>query len=295
MKRIFLANDTSSGHCGSKAVMNSIYNSLSGHYIVGKHYVHVDTMADKTKELIDKSEIVIVNGEGTIHHRNRAGTTLMEILKYGQEQNKKTMLINTVFDNPTPYYNEVLQKLDYLSVREQLSYENAIKCGANPEILLDSCVDPINISNASTLIPDFRNKIVLGGAHPAVMCYNIFKTLDFPELSCQMRSPLSSFNTIIQSLKKAQLYITDQHHGLYAAGIAGIPFVVAPSNSHKIEGLIKWSGLPIKICNTRDEIMKQIRFATDIKNKHIYDDFHKFITSGNFLNKEKMEKILNEI
>ena len=42
MKRIFLANDTNSGHSGSKAVMKSINNILSSHYVVGRHYVHTD-------------------------------------------------------------------------------------------------------------------------------------------------------------------------------------------------------------------------------------------------------------
>jgi len=272
--------------------MKSINNILSSHYVVGRHYVHTDKFNDKFKELIDKSEVVVVNGEGTIHHQNRAGTVLMDILKYAQDTNKKTMLINTVLDFPAPYYNEVFKKLDYLSVREILSYDKAKQCGGNPEVLLDSCVDPINFTDKNVLVQDTRGLTLKGNAHPGVSEYAILKTIDLPILAFKR---IFTFNTIVKSLKNARVYVTGQHHGIYAAGLAGIPFVPLSSNSHKIEGLIKWSGLPIKICRNRNDIMEQIRFASNKDNKHIYDDFHKFITSGNFLNKEKMEKLLNEI
>ena len=118
--KIFLGNDASCGHSGSKAVMKSILNMLSEHEIIKIHQVG---RPFDIKD-IEKCDIVIVNGEGTIHHNRPAGNILMEILKTGQRLNKKTFLINAVFQQEPTYYNEVLKNLDYFSVREVLSRDN---------------------------------------------------------------------------------------------------------------------------------------------------------------------------
>ena len=140
MANIFLGNDTSLGHAGCKAVMKSLFNVLNDHRIIKIHKVG-DNFDIKN---IKKCDAVIVNGEGTIHHNKRAGNILMEILKTGQQLGKKTILINSVFQQEPLFYPEVLKNLDYFAVREILSQENARKCGGNPELLLDSSADIIN-------------------------------------------------------------------------------------------------------------------------------------------------------
>ena len=65
-------------------------------------------------------------------------------------------------------------------------------------------------------------------------------------------------------------------------------FIPLPSNSHKIEGLIKWSGLPIKVCKSVKEIEEQIIWSLD--NKPIFQEFQDFLFNQKYFTSETIEK-----
>lgn len=50
-----------------------------------------------------------------------------------------------------------------------------------------------------------------------------------------------------------------------------------PSNSHKIEGLIKISGIPIPVCSNARELSSAIRYCKN--NKNAYEEFFPFLES----------------
>ncbi|EKD61810.1 MAG: hypothetical protein ACD_54C00088G0001, partial [uncultured bacterium] len=61
----------------------------------------------------------------------------------------------------------------------------------------------------------------------------------------------------------------------------GCPFIATPSNSHKIESFINWTGLPIPICLRQDEIESAMAFAR--RNPSIYVELQDFLRSQSVL------------
>jgi hypothetical protein len=62
---------------------------------------------------------------------------------------------------------------------------------------------------------------------------------------------------------------------VYLAGLAGTPFVALPSNTRKIEGLIKASRIPLPICKTHADLENSTKFATS--NPSLFQEFKAFL------------------
>jgi hypothetical protein len=262
--KIYLCNDTFKGHSGSKAVMNSLRKLLSHHEIIGVHeYIAKDFNAD----LIKKSDAVVVNGEGTIHH-NR-GEVLIDILRYAQAVDKKTYLINSVIDVDKMLHPDVFRKLDYFSVREDLSQAKARAYTlTNPKVVLDLCL----LSPKGSQTIDYKDEMVKIGTHPEA--FMNLDSYEIPEVKLD-----TSFGDIVENLKTAHLCITGRHHGVYACAMAGIPFVPVSGNCHKIEGLIstvnQMFDTPIKTCRTKKEVEEGIQFA--LNNRKVFEHFARYL------------------
>ena len=243
------------------------------------------------KQAFKRCEAVFVNGEGAIHHDCKLANFLLGVLKEGQRLKKKSLLVNCVFQDMSPHWGDVLKKLDYFSVREPLSAEHAKRCGGNPEVLLDSCADPQFLNGkpirqlSKIVVGDTLPSSPVGAESPGGDVLSVFRYERF-RLTCL-------FEDFVATLKTTKCYITGQHHGVYGAGLAGVPFVPLPSNTHKIESLIQWSGLPIKVCRTAKEVKEQIPYA--LRNHHIYKAFHKFLLSKDIFDAAKADKILGKL
>jgi len=264
--RIYLLNDTSAEHAGCNAVMRSIRAACTGHDIIAVHRV-----GELWRDLaaIKACDAVLVNGEGTIHHRAEKGRFLLEVLREAQELGKKTLLVNALFQEEPPFYPDVLRNLDYFSVREPMSAQCARRCGGNPVVRLDSCAG-IDLSAGASF--KVSAAAVRGDTHPAAPTHGLLEKLDLAHLGLGGR-----FEDVVATLKTCRLYVTGQHHGVYAAGLAGIPFVPVVSNSHKIESLIEWSALPIPVCRTLEEVQQGIEYA--LNHPEVYEEFHDFLMS----------------
>jgi hypothetical protein len=270
VKTIYLFNDTGRvNHAGCRAVMRSIRRHLRGFKIIAAHRVNQKVI---DYDAMAACDIVLVNGEGTIHHDRRVGNFLLEALRQGQEMGKTTVLVNALYQQYQLDYADVLKRLDFFAVRESLSAKFARRAGGKPKVLLDSAADPTFITYRE---PPKRPKhgILVGETHIKSPCHGFLEQYrDYKRL--RLRGTL---NECVAILRKATCYITGQHHGVYAAGIAGIPFVAIPSNSHKIQGLIQWSGLPIPICRRQEDLQPAIDFA--LENPEVFRQFQAFLAS----------------
>jgi hypothetical protein len=265
--KVYFLNDTSgTKHAGCRAVMRSLRHHLRDVEIIGTHRVG-GTSFDS--DLIDACDVVFVNGEGTIHHNSARANLLLSALAAGQERRKRTFLVNALFQQDHDRYPGTLERLDWFSVREPASARCAGKFGGRPAVLLDSAADQLFLGSGRPLFN--ASGVLKGGTHPASPAAGIFDRIEVPELSISA----GSFEDLVATLRTADVYLTGQHHGVYAAGLAGIPFVAAPSNSHKIEALIAWAGLPIPICRSPDEVAPAIEFARS--NYDIYRHFNEFL------------------
>lgn len=232
--------------------------------IIGAHKVHE---LGYNKAAFNLADTIIVNGEGTIHHNAKAGNFLMDMLEKGQREGKRTCLINAVFQQEPPYCKKILQDLDIFWVREELSYENARDCGGNPDVKPDLSANYVrwkmpDFSTQSEGVPRF---VVYGNDWYGRMHGKV--SLEWP------------FEDFVKKLHRKQwIYVTGQHHGVYAAALAGVPFIPVKSNSHKIEGLIKWSGFPIHVFNHPDEITPETIDKVR-ENYKLYREFSEWLYS----------------
>ena len=288
---VFLVNDTSNvEHVGCLAVSDAHQRMIAqaGGRTLFIHHVGQgeklykgdeeeaiqNVFESKWGRAVYKSDVVIVNGEGTIHHG--AGLHLLAILGAAQRLKKTTFLINAVLEKVVGF-ETVFEKLTSFTVREPLSAEVGKALGGNPTVLPDSIIEA-NFSTRPTV--DFKNEIVVGDGH--WLCDNTLKVLDeFGEgrrrwlLTGSQR--LNDWRHTVANLKTAKLYVTGRHHGVYLAAMAGIPFVPLPSNTHKIESLIEWSGCNIPVCRNLVEVESAVNYA--LENRKEFLKFQKFILS----------------
>ncbi|MDO8328520.1 MAG: polysaccharide pyruvyl transferase family protein [Cypionkella sp.] len=273
--RLFLANDTATGrHAGCNAVMRSLNAALAavpGLQVIGRHTVGSESL-DEAAFL--EADALLINGEGTLHHSTARAMLLLAMLDEAKRMGKRVLLVNALFqqyEGP----EDILANLALLTVREPRSAAFARRFGGRPLVLLDSAADPAFLG-LGTPRP-LRHGTVIGGAHANGLLKSPFAGIAGDTLAMTD----ARFEDIVATLRQAELYLTAQHHGVYAAALAGCPFIATPSNSHKIESFINWTGLPIPICLRQDEIESAMAFAR--RNPSIYVELQDFLRSQSVL------------
>jgi polysaccharide pyruvyl transferase WcaK-like protein len=273
---IFLANDTSSSnHAGCKAVMRSLrklISELPETKIVGRSDHSAKTVISSE---FDEADLILINGEGTIHHSSPRAQFLLNLILRAKQASKKVVLVNALFQQYECPSSDLLQDLTFLAVREPRSAAYARRFGGSPLVLLDSAADPQFLLQGQAL--PLHHGCVIGGFHEKGLLYDPFGGMKGQKLT--MRN--NSFEDIVATLRTAEVYLTAQHHGVYAAALAGCPFVATPSNSHKIEGFIEWTGLPIPICMNIREVSSAVQYA--IRNRSMYSELAAFFESQSVL------------
>ena len=273
--RLFLANDTATGrHAGCNAVMRSLNAALAavpGLQVTGRHTVGSESL-DETA--FTEADALLINGEGTLHHSTARAMLLLAMLDAAKRMGKRVLLVNALFqqyEGP----EDLLSGLALLTAREPRSAAFARRFGGSPVVLLDSAADPAHLHQGSAR--PLRHGTVIGGIHRNGLLQTPFADMVGDSLTMND----ASFEDIVATLRQADLYLTAQHHGVYAAALAGCPFIATPSNSHKIEAFIAWTGLPIPICMRRNEIEPAMVFAR--RNPSVYVELQDFLRSQSVL------------
>lgn len=221
-------------------------------------------------------DAVIVNGEGTIHHGR--GNDLLALLCAAQQLGKHTLLINSVIQDVAGF-DDVLRSLDDFTVRDKCSADyleqKGIPCRLVADLILEAgfaergdvpikgqiiCTDwhPQRDRDVGTAIWDFCQATPACWFYPLHHSFEVFR-----------------WQHSVPNFRQASLVVTGRHHGVYLAGMAGVPFVCFPSNTHKVEGLAKYAGLPLPICRTGQELEGAIRYAR--RNPALARDFADFL------------------
>lgn len=281
MSKVYIANDTSRYHGGSAAVIKSLRSKLeaAGHEVIGT------TLRPQVPEegKIRQCDVMIVNGEGamaqeaTSWHVGRAAG-LLKGLAYAKQLGKKVYLINSVWFHMQPGWTSILRSLDGLWVREISSQNEMLQGqGVKPEVYVDlsySC--PLDSSAEYT---DFAGHEVVGTFYRRNMPF--WGTFDhthpmftgMPRISlggqAEKKDEVTDWSFLVRSLRTASLYVTGQHHGVYAACKARIPFVIFKVNTHKLSGLFAWAGVAIPIAQNRRQLVKALAWAR--KNRAVYE------------------------
>jgi len=237
MMKVQIFNNTKDYHHGCTKVMEYLYNDLqeNGHTILGS-VTGSDDFRPEVEMQFMEADIIIVNGEGTMHHNSPIAHQLLSVIKNAKILGKKTALINTVWESMTidDEMKDVLSNT-YISVREEKSkyamYES-IKLSVDVHLDLSYFIDvPKKITPQRDLVVgkffiqhDYRPK--------NVSVIDIFK---------------HDWDTIVNILRSANWFITGRHHELYAACKARCPFAALSGNTWKNEGLMQTANVEIPI------------------------------------------------
>jgi hypothetical protein len=279
-------------HIGCLAVANANARMLSG----AGHRVKFRTFVTEYRELwngdeassitaaekefrdrFDEVNGVVVNGEGTLHHG--AGLHLLAVAGAAQRRGLKTFLVNTVFQE-IDAFRDVLRRFDDFVVRDACSLKEARAFGCrSARMELDSVLaadwghEPMIDLSGKVVVSDWFP----GRTRDVGVAMRAFERSRPNAFFFPFRHGihLSCWRSAVATLKTARSFVCARHHGLYVAGLAAVPFVAFPSNSHKVEGLIEASGLPIPFVEQAADLESALRKAEN--EPTLFEEFGEFL------------------
>ena len=256
---IMLLNDTGNvGHIGCQGVSDAHARLLGrqGHAITHRFFngelarlgdhdaksgvarVLGDAQLQEAFEAIDA---VVVNGEGTIHHG--AGTEYLNILGAALEIGKPTLLVNCVLE-AVEGFDHILSRIDDIVVRDARSKQYLRSKGVSARLVFDSFIEagfedaPIVDMNDRVVVTDWHSQRDhdVGTKSLQFLRSKDSSTCWFLPFMC--RDTAEAWARIPATIRSARAVVTGRHHGVYAAALAGVPFVAFSSNTYKVDGFM---------------------------------------------------------
>jgi len=274
--RIYYVNDTHF-HSGSEAVSAAIRAKLQsqGHEIVA--VAHRPSGPDPA--LMGGCDAMVVNGEGTFKgEKYNFEPQRQEAILFGMREAKRRHLrvhfINATWCDMTPGWGPILASLDEVAVREVASRNEMLtNQGVRPAIYPDmSYYAPVERTGAYTN----AGKVIVGEIYPHNFPDGLSEAN--PMLHGLPSVPLRagwSWSRIVNELRGALVYITGQHHGVYAACRARVPFVFCKVNTHKVSGLFEWANVNIPTVRRGEDILDCLAWA--LENRDVYERLFDFL------------------
>lgn len=138
---VVLINDTRADlHHGCWRVMRTLESQLArvGLAVTRRAPAHADWRKDPAMaDAIGKAALVIVNGEGTIHHDRPAGEALLAVGAAARAAGVPSALINASWDANGPAYTRALADFTLVSARETRSAAQIAAAGLTARVVPD--------------------------------------------------------------------------------------------------------------------------------------------------------------
>lgn len=282
--RLTVLNDTDADgvHLGCNRVMGNI-KTLSGQYglrICNTVAAATPSYSPSMRRAIRESDIVMINGEGTLHHGRRRARWLIDAIEYAKSRNKPVALINALYQDNPELWNPVVRELDIVYARDAMSaaqlsaatgrtveymgdlalYDDGLsrpECDRSGMLFGDSVYVRITrqllatAKNVSRLAPARVMPIISGYRPPASTRSAIAGLQMLYTYYCHRRAPryrsilsfAASQEIYMDALRGFALSVTGRFHALCFALLTGTPFVAVASNSWKMDAIINDAGL----------------------------------------------------
>ena len=282
MVKAVILNDTrGDNHFGCFRVMRIIEENLvrRGIAVIGRSLVRNDWERDRGfLARLSEADLVVVNGEGTLHHGHRQGERLLRIAEHPARGQKPVALINAIYQENPESWKKHLDRIDLISTRDsqsatEISRLTGHKCGFVPDLsLAEGAIASPGIPRTRLLIgdsvetktrlalraltdldPDAKFLPILKGLKPSKPHHPTpFRQLreSYIWLNArysQWRHGNIEFNRdeagFIRSLTSARLHVTGRFHAVCFCLATGTPFLAVESNSWKMGALLEDFGL----------------------------------------------------
>ncbi|MCE9589034.1 MAG: polysaccharide pyruvyl transferase family protein [Planctomycetes bacterium] len=237
--RVILLNRTDPTHPGCSLTVECL-TALIRKYGTLVESVPTPRAGPENRQEVDftRAEVVVINGEGTMHHHSaakprHAAAELQRQAELAKKAGLRVALVNTVIQE----FDADLSCYDYISTRESLSFAEASARHPRVELVPDACF----LHLPRGFKPSSRNVIVTDSVYDnvsrelqALAAKRGWKFLPFKRLGSLQA---------LTRFQSAKLVITGRYHGVVFALMTHTPVLCVESNTHKIHGLLHDFGI----------------------------------------------------
>jgi len=288
MKTVFIINDTApEHHHGCSVVMTNISRALEKRNlrVVGRCPVGQDWQRPHYLKKMHEADLVIVNGEGSIHHNRPYAQRLLEAGIYCQRRRQTVVCINTVWQ-ANDQLTSLVDHFDAFYVRDSFSQQELATAGKN----VDWCPDMTFYDQKPNKTSPSKKRICVTDSVDEQLSrqlYHLSRKQEYDYLPITQRLTRSNINTrsllkqvkmalypwltkndwlagrlrhsylrqrfsistpsqYIDQLSENSLAVCARFHALCFCIQTETPFVALASNSHKVAALLHDSQLASK-------------------------------------------------
>jgi hypothetical protein len=236
-------------------------------------------------------DVVIVNGEGALHHNSKAAKRLAEVPVWARERRRPAYLINSVYEGNGPEIAAGVARYAGVFTRDELSHRALSEAGIASTVVPDLTLTwqpavlggkgrlvVVTDSTVRTTNMLLRDMAIASGAHYLPL---MARPPRFAEASRRWRyaakrlvarvappglwrdrwqNLIPDFEDYIEWMAdNAGLVVAGRFHGVCIALDLGIPVVGIPSNTWKIEAALASAGLQHRLVTDLDEVQRRLK------------------------------------
>lgn len=281
--KIYILNDTRSDrHHGCSIVMRNLINGLRQRGAIVVHTLRSGAVVTPTEmEKIRTSDVVVINGEGTIHSQKAYAKHLLQTGLQAKEMGKRVFLLNSIWESNDESMARIVEKYDGIWVRDSASAaelsEYGVKAIVVPDLTFGTLYPKQKSTGTSIQVSDsvyaetskalremaaqhtwqytpIIRPPLLCGAHKASLKWIKWRLRAF--LTCltlgrytprqafiDMSLCLENTPQYLSTLGNARALVSGRFHAVCLALQQRVPFVAVHSNTNKIANLLKDIGL----------------------------------------------------
>lgn len=243
---VALINDTSlfENHFGCTLVGQTFREQCARAGLDLKYAFPRDYDFEAIAPLLDDVDLVVVNGEGSIHHGRR--NHLLNVAS-----RFPSVLVNAVYQsNPQ---NDALGQFLYRSTRESLSASEiqaaGYSCNVTPDLIfasmqLRSFVKPVPVEELGVTDSVLKRRVRIGPLKLYKKSYGF--------------SPEGRVADYLKTLSRYKSLCIGRFHAVVAASVLEIPFSCWESNTWKVSGMMQDMRASQYVFSTFDEAMLNV-------------------------------------
>lgn len=254
---------------------------------VGKWEACARDWESELASLFENVELIVLNGEGTLHHDRPSALALLAIARTGQNRNIPVWILNATFQDMSPdLLMPILESAQHVAVREPRSLKWLEERGHSGAVQASDCLfqladlasseskdvkaclytpgvlggvpEPLGLSD--TLVSSHVAALREAGYEPVWLkvAPNDDRLADTAaKLKVEVRSvEAAEPEAVFDLLGSFSLVVSGRFHITIFSWLSGIPTICLESNTWKTTGLLEANGCPLDPARSRADLDK---------------------------------------
>lgn len=286
--KVIVMNDTSGrSHHGCSRVMRQLYAGLGarGLEVIARSPARHDWQSDRAlTEAFGRADLVVINGEGTIHHGRPAGERLLQVAELPAAPGRKLALVNALYqDNPADWAR-YLKGFSLISTRDGRSADEIRAVWPDaplrivPDLSLAAGAEAVGLERQGAVFGDSvrlktRQALALAAARCRARAVLPIKTRTggiwhnplarhllywvYNGVSPRPHPPFllaADEAEYMRLIGGTAIHVSGRFHAICLSLVTGTPFLAVASNSWKIEALLAEAGIDRTRLLTPDQL-----------------------------------------